>query len=75
MKLSAVVKPALASHAWLGIVAGGLMYLICLSGTLAVFYEELERWEQPTVHETLVQDPAVVQRAVAAALMRLWASW
>ena len=74
MKLSAVVKPALASHAWLGIVAGGLMYLICLSGTLAVFYEELERWEQPTVHETLVQDPAVVQRAVAAALMRLPAS-
>lgn len=71
MRLSAIVKPALASHSWLGIAAGGLMYLICLSGTLAVFYEEFERWEQPAVHETLVQDPEVIQRAVVAALERL----
>ena len=76
-RFSTVVKKSLAGHAWLGLVAGGLMYLICLSGTLAVFYQEWERWEQPEAHEfTRVEgvervDPASVQRAVASALGRL----
>lgn len=43
-------------------MVGGLMYLVCLSGTLAVFYEEFERWEQPFVDEFLAFDP----RAAAA---------
>ena len=69
--LSTVVKQSLASHAWLGLVTGGLMYLICLSGTLAVFYQELERWEQPEVREFQRYEPAMVERAVANALARL----
>jgi uncharacterized iron-regulated membrane protein len=28
------------------------MYLICLSGAIAVYFEELERWEQPSVVES-----------------------
>lgn len=68
---SIVVKQSLASHAWLGLFCGGLMYLICLSGTLVVFYQELERWEQPEVAESLRYHPAVVQRAVADVLDRL----
>jgi uncharacterized iron-regulated membrane protein len=68
---SSVVKASLAGHAWLGLVAGGLMYLICLSGTLAVFYQELERWEQPRALEGQRAEPDVVQRAVASALARL----
>ncbi len=47
------------------------MYLICLSGTLAVFYQEWERWEQPEAHELQRADPASVQRAVATVLGRL----
>lgn len=70
-RFSTVVKQSLASHAWLGLLCGGLMYLICLSGTLVVFYQELERWEQPEIAESLRYDPAAVQRAVAAALERL----
>ena len=41
------VKRAIAGHSWLGLVSGGLMYLICLSGSLLVFSSEIEQWEQP----------------------------
>lgn len=70
-RLSTIVKQSLAGHAWLGLVGGGLIYLICLSGTLAVFYQEFERWEQPEVEEFSRLEPAAVQHAVAAALERL----
>lgn len=73
-RFSTIVKKSLAGHAWLGLVAGGLMYPICLSGTLAVFYQEWERWEQPEAHEVDRidgVDPASVQRAVASALGRI----
>ena len=42
----ALIKSALASHSWLGLFVGGLMYVICLSGALLVFHPELEQWEQ-----------------------------
>lgn len=41
------------------------MFLICLSGTLVVFYEEFERWEQPDVVESPRFDPATIERAYA----------
>ena len=70
-RFTTIVRKSLAGHAWLGLVGGGLMYLICLSGTLAVFYQEWERWEQPEAHESQRADPASVQRAVASVLGRL----
>ncbi|WP_084592376.1 PepSY-associated TM helix domain-containing protein [Pseudohaliea rubra] len=42
---------ALDAHAWLGLMISAAMYLICLSGALAVFNQEFERWEQPAVEE------------------------
>ncbi len=58
-----LVKQSLASHSWVGVTVGALMYLVCLSGTLAVFYPEFERWEQPDVAETMDYDPAAVESA------------
>lgn len=66
----ALVKQSLASHSWLGLLSGALMYLVCLSGTLAVFYLEFERWEQPQAQEYLDYDPAVFDSAYAEALAR-----
>lgn len=37
-------------------MVGALMYLVCLSGTLAVYFEEFERWEQPIAEEYLDYD-------------------
>lgn len=57
------VKRSLSAHSWLGLVVGAAMYLICLTGTLLVFHEELTRWEQPEVEEFSDYDPAVVSTA------------
>lgn len=58
-----LVKRSLSSHSWLGLMVGGLMYIICLSGTLVVFYEEIERWEQPAADEALVMDPQLLENS------------
>jgi uncharacterized iron-regulated membrane protein len=60
---ASLVKRSLSSHSWLGLMVGALMYLVCLSGTLAVFYPELERWEQPQIQEVPDYDPAKLERA------------
>lgn len=44
-------QKALLSHSWLGLAAGALMYLICLSGALVVLNPFIERWEQPAAEE------------------------
>jgi hypothetical protein len=58
-----LVGRMLASHSALGIFIGGVMYLICLSGTVAVFYEELERWEQPNAPVVEDISPEAMSRA------------
>lgn len=66
----ALVKQSLASHSWIGLLCGALMYLVCLSGALAVFYLEFERWEQPQAEEFLDYEPAMFDAAHAEALAR-----
>ncbi len=61
---SQLVKTSLSSHSWLGIVIGALMYVICLSGTLVVFFEEFERWEQPLVEEYLDYEIENIQSSI-----------
>ena len=58
-----VVKQSLAAHSVIGLVVGVLMYLICLTGTLAVFAEAFERWEQPGIAEFYHYDAAMISRA------------
>lgn len=62
------VKRALSAHAAIGLIAGALLYLVSLTGTLAVFYAEWQRIEQPKAPEMTAIDPAAVQRAVGAVL-------
>jgi uncharacterized iron-regulated membrane protein len=64
------VRSMLASHSILGLSVAALLYLVCVSGTLAVFYPNLERWEQPQVAESSTFDPAALDVAAAAALAR-----
>jgi uncharacterized iron-regulated membrane protein len=60
---SALVRKSLSSHSWIGLTVGALMYLACLSGTLAVFYPEIERWEQPYADEFSTFDSRAVDGA------------
>ena len=58
-----LVKSSLASHSWLGLLVGGLMYIICFSGTLVIFYEEFERWEQPVADEYMTVAPQLLEES------------
>jgi uncharacterized iron-regulated membrane protein len=59
------VRAMLAGHSALGIAFAALIYIVCLTGTLAVFLHELQRWEQP---DAPVVTSAVTPDAVNAAL-------
>ena len=68
-RLSGVfVSRFLSAHTALGLAAGGLLYIICLSGTLIVFHNETARWEQPARGENRVVDPDALQSGLEAYL-------
>lgn len=54
-------RQSFKAHSWLGLMVGALMYLICISGSIAVYYEELERWEQPTAQEYFDYDVNIIE--------------
>tara|TARA_R110000824_G_scaffold3156_4_gene14727 strand:- start:4657 stop:5967 length:1311 start_codon:yes stop_codon:yes gene_type:complete len=62
------VKKSLSAHAAIGLIAGALLYIVSLTGTVAVFYQELQRVEQPNAPEMAMMAPDAVQRAVEAVL-------
>jgi uncharacterized iron-regulated membrane protein len=62
------VKRALSAHAAIGLITGGLLYLVCLTGTVSVFYPELQRLEQRNAPEMETITPEAVQRGVEAVL-------
>lgn len=65
---ASTVKNALSAHAAIGLLGGALLYLVCLSGTVLVLYEEWQRFEQPDAPEMESISPEAVQRAVVAVL-------
>jgi uncharacterized iron-regulated membrane protein len=61
------VRAMLAGHSALGLAFAWLIYVVCLSGTVAVFANEFKRWEQPdgpTVRGSI--SPETVAAALAA---------
>lgn len=62
------VKRALSGHAAIGLLAGALLYLVCLSGAVVVFYPEWQRIEQANAPEMATIAPEAVQRAMGAVL-------
>lgn len=60
-----LVRRSLNAHSAIGLVVGALLYVICLTGTLAVLSETFERWEQPHISEFREAKPAAVANAVA----------
>jgi uncharacterized iron-regulated membrane protein len=67
---SDTVKRALSAHAAIGLLASALLYLVCVSGTLIVLFEEWQRVEQPDAPEMAAIAPDAVQTAVDQLLAR-----
>ncbi|MFG1359115.1 PepSY-associated TM helix domain-containing protein [Xanthobacter pseudotagetidis] len=62
----AFVRSMLAGHSALGIAFAALIYVVCLTGSVAVFINEFQRWEQP---QAPVVAPGVAPESAAAALV------
>lgn len=62
------VRAVLKGHSSLGLAFAALIYLICLTGTIAVFAHELKRWENPAAPRLKAASPEAVQTAYTAAL-------
>lgn len=50
-------------HTWCGLLVGWLLLSICITGSLAVFHDEIDRWMRPEVPSTA----APARQAVATA--------
>lgn len=65
-----VKQAALNAHSWVGVFLGVLLFLVCVSGTIAVFHLEFERWEQPHIQEMDTVNPEAVDTALKNFLAR-----
>ncbi|MCW4463506.1 PepSY domain-containing protein [Sphingomonas sp. BT-65] len=65
---SEFVRAVLKGHSSLGLAFAALIYLVCLTGTIAVFSHEFERWENPSAPRLETASPEAVQAGYTAAL-------
>lgn len=65
------VRAMLAGHSALGLAFAALIYLVCFSGSVAVFTQEFSRWEQPQGPVLQEVSPQAVDVAVQGALAKI----
>ncbi|KTF68342.1 PepSY-associated TM helix domain-containing protein [Sphingomonas sp. HT-1] len=65
-----LVRAVLKGHSGLGLAFAGLLYLVCLTGTIAVFVNEFQRWENPGAERMETLSPDAAQAAYRGALAR-----
>lgn len=65
-----LVERMLTGHAGLGVATAALLYVLCLTGSLMVFHQEIARWEQPGVPEFASGEAVNANQAARAALSR-----
>ena len=61
-----LVKRALSAHAVMGITISAVLYIICLSGTVSVFKEDIHKLEQRGEPRVAYLSPESAQRAAEA---------
>ncbi|WP_165190448.1 PepSY-associated TM helix domain-containing protein [Caulobacter soli] len=62
------VRAMLAGHSALGLAFAALIYLVCFSGSIAVFTQEYTRWEQPAGPVLQAATPQAADRVFREAL-------
>ena len=65
-----LVRAVLKGHSGLGLAFAALLYLVCLTGTIAVFANEFQRWENPRVERMETMSADAVQNAYRSAMDR-----
>src|SRR5690606_38026971 len=62
------VRAVLRGHSSLGLAFAALIYLICLSGSIAVFAHDFQRWDSAAGPHITAATPDAVQTAFAGAI-------
>ncbi|MFV3131895.1 PepSY-associated TM helix domain-containing protein [Niveispirillum sp. KHB5.9] len=62
------VAAVLKGHSGLGLAFAAILYLVCLTGSIAVFAYELQRWENADLSRLDAVSPEAVQKAALAAV-------
>ncbi|MCW2392846.1 putative iron-regulated membrane protein [Sphingobium sp. B1D7B] len=65
-----LVRAVLKGHSGLGLAFAALLYLVCLTGAIAVFANEFQRWENPGAEPVESFSGDAAQAAYRAALDR-----
>ncbi|MGF7172256.1 putative iron-regulated membrane protein [Sphingobium xanthum] len=65
------VRAVLKGHSGLGLAFAAAIYLVCLTGSIAVFAHEFQRWELAGTPRLETLSPNAVQRALAGAIERV----
>lgn len=65
-----LVRAVLKGHSGLGLAFAALLYLVCLTGAIAVFANEFYRWENPGVERMETISADAVQSAYREAMAR-----
>lgn len=68
-QVQSLVKRALSAHATLGIAISAVLYIICLSGTVSVFKDEIHRIEQRGEPSVSFLSPAAAQVTAANGIL------
>lgn len=61
---SDTLRANLKAHSGLGLFIAALLYLVCVTGVVSVYYPDLEQWEQANIADTQAVTPAQIQAAV-----------
>jgi uncharacterized iron-regulated membrane protein len=56
-------------HAWSGVIGGLVLYLMCFTGSITLFHEQLRVWEEPLAQRAATAHPlhAVLEHGLAVA--------
>lgn len=64
------VRSVLSSHSILGLAFAAIIYLVCVTGTIAVFAPDLKRWEVPATPVVITLSDSAAARAIAEGAKR-----
>lgn len=59
------VRANLKAHSGLGLFIAALLYLVCVTGVICIYYPDIEQWEQANIKDTVQVDANQVQTALA----------
>lgn len=65
-----LVRAVLKGHSGLGLAFAAILYLVCLTGTVAVFTNEFQRWENPDAPRMEALSADAMQSAYRTAMAR-----